>query len=84
MEAEFVMEPPVYFAEDHTHIWDIKFHPSKDLIASALISGKVEMYSLSYSVFLTMRIKCSLLGSSQISTKIQLGLCITTPTEVSA
>jgi hypothetical protein len=48
MEPEFVMEPPVYFAEDHTHIWDINFHPSKDLLACALISGKIEMYFISY------------------------------------
>ena len=72
MEADFVMEPPVYFAEDHTHIWDIKFHPSSNLIASALISGKIEMYSKTYLDYHIIKMKLYLLDSSLIFIKTQL------------
>jgi len=39
--TEPVMEPPLYFAEDH--LFDIDFHPAKDLLACTLINGWVKM-----------------------------------------
>lgn len=41
MEADIVLEPPLYFAEDH--IWDLSFHPNSDVLACSLITGTVEM-----------------------------------------
>jgi hypothetical protein len=44
MEDDVVLEPPLYFAEDH--IWDITFHPQQEVLACSLINGAVEMYDL--------------------------------------
>lgn len=38
---DIILEPPLYFASDH--IFDINFHPSKDYLAAALITGEVKM-----------------------------------------
>lgn len=43
MEDDIVLEPPLYFAEEH--IWDISFHPQQEVLACSLINGIVEMYS---------------------------------------
>ena len=40
MENE-ILEPPLYFSSDH--IFDICFHPNKNIIASAEITGNVKM-----------------------------------------
>lgn len=44
MEAEIVLEPPLYFAGDDEHIWDLSFHPNSDFLACCNITGKVSMY----------------------------------------
>lgn len=36
-----ILEPPLYFANDH--IFDLKFHPTSDLIACCLITGEVKV-----------------------------------------
>ena len=41
MVENVVLEPPLYFAEDH--IFDICFHPKNDLIVASLINGQVEV-----------------------------------------
>ncbi|KAL4510506.1 hypothetical protein ABPG72_004660 [Tetrahymena utriculariae] len=40
---QYVMEPPLYFAEDH--LFDLDFHPNKDLLACTLINGWVKILS---------------------------------------
>jgi hypothetical protein len=44
MEPDIVLEPPLYFAGDDEHIWDISFHPNSDVLACCNITGKVSMY----------------------------------------
>ena len=38
---DIVIEPPLYFANDH--IFDICFHPNKDILACSLVTGEVNM-----------------------------------------
>lgn len=41
-QQQVVMEPPLYFAEDH--VWNVCFHPSADVLACSEITGQIEMY----------------------------------------
>lgn len=34
---EIIVEPPLYFAEEH--VFDVCFHPSKDILVGSLITG---------------------------------------------
>lgn len=36
---EIVMEPPLYFAEDH--VWSLCFHPTNDVLACSEITGQI-------------------------------------------
>lgn len=42
-QEEVVMEPPLYFAEEH--VWNVCFHPSADVLACSEITGQIEMYA---------------------------------------
>lgn len=37
-----MIEPPLYFAEDH--LFDIDFHPFQDVLAAAVITGQIKLY----------------------------------------
>jgi hypothetical protein len=43
-DNQIVMEPPLYFAEDH--VWNVCFHPTADVIACSEITGQIEVYGL--------------------------------------
>ena len=38
---DILVEPPLYFADDH--IFDVQFHPHKDLLICTLITGEVQV-----------------------------------------